>query len=349
MTAKRSVRDLIDERKAAKTQPALHQHEAPAGYRLRGVSTLLDGDGNVKATWVKTTPDAVSPEAVIDTFKLMLEERDISPLAPIDAPTADLSDDLLSVYAFGDPHIGMLAWHLETGDDFDLHIAERLMTSAVDRLVSLSPPSRDALVVSVGDTFHSDNQRNNTTTGTHHLDGDSRIQKVFRVGMSTMTRVIERALQKHERVFVKIVAGNHDGTMALLLPLMLSFYYRENPRVVVDTTPSAFMWHRFGLNLFGIVHGDKVKMTELASIMAADMPRDWGETLFRHFYTGHIHHETKKDMRGCTAESLRTLAGKDEYHASHGYRSARSMNVDVWHRKLGFRTRHQVGVEELQR
>jgi hypothetical protein len=56
----------------------------------------------------------------------------------------------------------------------------------------------------------------------------------------------------------------------------------------------------------------------------------------------------KKELRGCTVESLRTLAARDAWHHAKGYRSGRSMNVDVYHRELGFRARHQVGVEELR-
>jgi hypothetical protein len=341
------VRELIAERVAAKTQREMHMQGAPLGYRLKGASTLLDADGNVKLQWTKTAVDNDDPGLLLECFEEVVRER-LRPLPPIEAPAESLNDDLLSVYAFGDPHIGMLSWNLETGADFDLRIAESFMTKAVQRLVSLSPPSREALVVSVGDLFHSDNHGNRTTTGEHHLDVDSRLGKVFRVGLSTMTRVIEMALEKHERVHFKAVVGNHDGTLSLLFPMMVAFYYRDNPRVVVDTSPSPFMWHRFGKCLFGIVHGDKMKMADLGEIMATDRPTDWGETTHRHWLVGHIHHEVRKELRGCTVESLRTLAARDAWHHAKGYRAGRSMNVDVYHRELGFRTRHQVGVEELR-
>jgi hypothetical protein len=345
---KRSVADLVAERSEAKSNPAKHNHQAPAGYRLRGVSTLLGADGEVKQTWVKTAPDTLSPDALLAEFRAAIEGADIAARAPLAAPRHMSVADLLSVYAWGDPHIGMLAWHLECGEDFDLGIAEDLMFGAVDKLVSLAPPSEEAVLVSPGDFYHMDNQFNRTTTGTHQLDVDSRLGKVFRVGMSVSTRSIDRSLEKHKRVTVLFVPGNHDGTLSLLLPMMLAYYYRNEPRVTIDTSPSPFMKYRFGKCLLATTHSDKVKLGDLAEVMACDWPKDWGDTEFRHWYVGHLHHRIVKEMRGCTVEVLPTLAAKDSYHHAHGYRALRSMKLDVWHREYGLQCTNVVGIKELR-
>lgn len=337
----------LQQRSAARTDPKQHQHQAPTGYRLRGVSTLLDAGGEVVQTWVKTAVDHDDPAAMISAFKHMVEAADIKARPPVPAPPPEGMDDLLSVYAFGDPHIGMLAWSLETGESFDLQIAEHLMTTAVDKLVSLAPPTKRALIISPGDTFHSDGIRPQTTSGTP-LDVDSRMGKVFRVAITTITRCIDRALELHDEVEGKFVVGNHDGTLSLLLPLMLSFYYRENPRVVIDTSPSPFMWYRFGKCFLATTHSDKIKLADLGEIMACDRPQDWGETEFRHWYVGHLHHRHTKELRGCTVEVLPTLASKDAWHHAHGYRAQRTMKLDIWHRNYGLKQTHQVGVEELR-
>lgn len=334
-------------RLAATTQPSRHHTEAPPGYVLRGVSTLLGADGSVKQSWVKTARDINDPEQMLRAFELMAVER-IRPVELSPPPVSPLDVDSLAVYPFGDPHVGMLSWHLETGEDFDLKIARDIMTKATRHLVALMPATETALVVSVGDYFHTDNLNNRTTRGDHQLDVDSRLMKVVRVGVETFIDVIDLALLKHRSVHVIAVPGNHDTVLSGVLSIMLALYYRNEPRVTVDMSPSLFRYYEFGKCLFGVTHGHTVKLEQLPEIMAVDQAEAWGRTLFRHFYTGHVHHTQVKDLRGCTAQSLRTLASPDAYNHSHGYRSRRSMTADVWHRELGILLSHTVGIESLR-
>lgn len=343
---KKSVRELIAERLAAKTQREPHMQGAPLGYKLKGASTLLDADGNVKAQWIKTAVDRDDAGMALEAFQEIAAER-ITPCAAWPASPEPVSADLVTVLPFGDPHIGMLAWHLETGDDFDLKIARQLMTAAVRSLVALTPPCEEAVVISVGDTFHAENNDARTRSG-HALDTDSRIQKVIRVGLQTFTDVIDCALLRHRRVRVIVSRGNHDDLLSSHFSLMLELYYRNEPRVTVDPSPQAYRYYQFGRCLLGVTHGDTVKMDALGDVMSADVPEMWGNTKHRHWYTGHVHHLQVKELRGCTVESLRTLAAKDAWHAASGYRSKRGMFADVWHRELGHRVRHHVGVEELR-
>jgi hypothetical protein len=74
--------------------------------------------------------------------------------------------------------------------------------------------------------------------------------------------------------------------------------------------------------------------------MAVDRAKDWGETTFRHWLTGHVHHDQMKEFAGCTFESFRTLAAKDAYAAGHGYRSERDMKCIVYHAEYGELMRH---------
>lgn len=345
--AKRTVADLAAEKRLAKADPKLHNHEAPAGYRLKGVSTLLDADGVVKQTWVKTAAEADLPGAILDAFEEAVSARTMPKLANVTSPKGPLSQDLLTVYPMGDPHLGLLAWHAETGQDFDLKIAEANLVAAVDRLVGLAPPTEQALIINLGDFFHADNLDAVTSRSGHHLDVDSRWSKVFRVGILAMTRCIERALQKHKIVNVINEIGNHDDHSSMMLAVCLSHYYRANKRVRIDVSPSPFHWFEFGKNLLGVTHGHNTKMDRLPGIMAHDKAEAWGRTVFRYWYTGHIHTETKREYPGVLVESFRTLAGKDYWTHAHGYRAGRSMVCDVLHKTRGRIMRHEVGVESL--
>ena len=317
-----------------------------AGFNIKGTSTLYDAEGNVKARWVKTNRQQEDKhQALLDAMSTIADKW--TGLAePVKVPKM-VDEDLLSAYVFGDPHIGLHCWGDETGNNFDLKIAERELYTAVDHLVEIAPASKRALVVSLGDFFHADN-RNSTTTGGTPVDSDGRWSKVMSVGIRLMRRVIDRALTKHEHVTFIPEFGNHDFHSSILLGLCLSQFYENEPRVTIDTSPEKFHWYRFGQNLIGVTHGDTVKLNELGSIMACDRPVDWGETLYRYFLVGHVHHSQVKELHGCIVETFRTLAPGDAWHRGKGYRSGRDMSCLVLHREFGQINRHTVGISQIQ-
>lgn len=321
------------------TQPAV-----PDGHFIKGVSSFVV-DGEIRGQWIKTALNDNNLEAVTEAVRRLGDGW--PEYEPVPAP--EHSDiDLLCVYPFGDPHIGMLAWGPETGDNFDLSIAERHLFSAVDHLVDLAPPSRRALVATVGDTLHSDGYANATTKGTR-VDVDGRTPKMVTTALRTFRRVIYRALQKHQEVDVKIVPGNHDALMTLVLSIALQQFFENEPRVHIDPSPEMYQWYRFGLNLIGVTHGDKASANGMMGVMAVDRAKDWGETVHRRIYAGHIHHEVVKEVPGVIVEHLRTLASKDAWHAGMGYRSGRDMKLDVFHREDGHINRHIVGIQAIRR
>lgn len=332
----------------ARTDPSMHTHAAPEGYRLKGVSTLLDADGVVRQTWVKTAKEMDGPAAILDAFALAVAERGIPPAQEIKAPKDGHDPDLLTVIPWGDPHMGMLAWHRETGNDFDLEIAERTLVGCNNRLVSLAPMSERCLIIDLGDFFHTDNQQNRTEASGHQLDVDSRWPKIFGVGLYAFKQCIDASLRKFLRVDVIVASGNHDPMSSLALAVCLSEHYRNEPRVHIDTTPSRFHWYEFGLNLIGVTHGHTVKAAALPGLMAYDKAEAWGRTKNRHWYTGHVHHESYKEYPGCSVETVNTTAAGDAWHHGQGYRSRRKMICDVWHKIHGNVLRHTTSVESLR-
>lgn len=317
----------------------------PDGFHVKGVSTLYDRDGEVKQQWVKSAIDKDHEiQALMDAMQTLAEPY--KGLAKsVKAPKFNDSD-LLAVYPLGDPHIGMHAWAVETGANFDLKIAEADLTTAVDHLVELAPAAKNALIVSLGDLSHGDSTRNETTKGTP-VDVDTRWPKVLEVIIRTMRHLITRALEKHDHVTVIVALGNHDYHTSIVVGTCLANYYEDEPRVTIDNTPSKFHWFRFGSNLLGVHHGDTTKRDALPGVMACDRAKDWGETKHRMFMVGHIHHETVKEYPGVVVETFNTMSPKDAWHTSSGYRSDQNLKCDVWHRDHGRIMRHQVGVNQV--
>lgn len=318
----------------------------PDGFKVKGVSTYYDADGKPRGQWVKSNRDDERREQMLREFAESLAEG-VKGLAPITKPPKRVDADLMCVYPMGDPHFGAYAWWQDSGEDFDLRIAEQLTCSAVDRLVASAPAAHTALLLNLGDMFHADNQKNQSQSG-HQLDVDGRWAKVQQVGLRAMLHCVQRLLEKHERVIVRINRGNHDGHSAYALALMLSCFFHDEPRVTVDLSPAFFWYHQFGRNLIGSTHGDTAKGPDMPSIMAADMPEAWGSTSHRYWYVGHVHHSDLKEYRGCIVEYFRTLAARDAWHAGQGYRAGRDMRLIVLHREHGEVERHRCDVGMLE-
>lgn len=318
-----------------------------APFVVKGTSTLYDDMGNTKLQWVKTKLDDQQAEAMIREWIESLTQ-DAKGMSPPVAPPKHTNADLLAVYPIGDPHIGMYSWAQETGADFDAGIASRQIRGAFDRLVSSAPPAETALVIELGDLIHADNSKNVTPANANALDVDTRWQKVMQIGADTLVYAVKRTLSKHKRVLLRVVPGNHDPHAGVAVGMVLKAYFHNNPRVTVDTSPAEHWYYRFSKVLIGATHGDKAKFAAMPGIMACDRPQDWGQTKFRYWYQGHIHHGKTEEYPGCIVEAFRTLAAPDAWSAGRGYRSGRDMCVLVHHKEFGEVERHRCDIGMIE-
>ncbi|MCH9735785.1 MAG: oxidoreductase [Actinomycetia bacterium] len=311
---------------------------------VKGESTLYDEDGNIKLKWVKTH---VKEQSALEAFSEALEALIDNPkvISPEEIKEPVVTDyETMSVYTIGDAHIGMLAWDKETGEDHDLEIAQRDLLRAMDLLVEQSHPSERALIVDVGDWFHSDNMNNVTAHSGNSLDVDGRYPKVLEIGLRLATKLIDRALLKHERVEWRSAIGNHNEHSAIMMSAFIKAWYRNEQRVIVHDTPNMFFYRPFGKNLIGITHGHTCKAEKLGEVMSVDCKDQWSASEHRYWYTGHIHHQSVKEFSNCVVETFRTLAGKDAWHSASGYRSKQDMKCITLHEEYGEISRNTVSL-----
>lgn len=320
----------------------------PDGMKAKGVSTYFNADGVPAGQWVKAELDS---DRSGDLMRAAAEAlaSEVRGLAPLTTRPALVLDDLLCVYPLGDPHFGLYTWAKECGESFDLQEAERVTLGAVDRLVSVAPAAATAVLLLLGDVFHANDQSNVTPAHRHQLDVDSRFAKVLGVGIKAFRHAVLRLLEKHARVVVRCVAGNHDPTAIWGLAYALQAFFAAEPRVTVDLSPAAHWFFRFGRVLIGATHGDKSKPEVLPGVMACDRAHDWGKTLYRYWYTGHIHSSNVKEFPGVVWESFRTLAAQDAYAAGHGYRAGRDMRCLVLHAEFGEIERYRCDVGMIEK
>jgi predicted phosphodiesterase len=323
----------IERRRAALTAKGFSPEHGldsplPDGLRLKGISTLTRNNRG-EPQWVKADRDADAMRAAMMAAVEAMAEPLRGLAKPVKAPARALESSLSS-YIIGDHHFGMYAWAAEAGEDYDTAIAESLLRSAIDRLVAGAPASETAYLVDLGDLLHIDSRSNSTPESGNPLDVDSRYGRVTRVAVDALRYAIRRLLERHRKVKVFIVPGNHDRDSAGWISYVLDAYHHNEPRIEIERSPSKFYYQRFGKVLIGMTHGDKLKIGDLPSIMAADRPEDWGATRHRYWWTGHIHHTRHQEYRGCFVEAFNTLAASDAWHHASGYRSQRQMQrIDI--------------------
>ena len=318
----------------------------PDGFKVKGVSSLYNKDGVLAAQWVKSTADNERRLEMLQEACAALSE-DLPKVEPR-AAVGFFRDDLMACYPIGDPHFGEYIWAEECGKSWDLAEAERVHCGAMRALVASAPCTKEATIINLGDAAHYDSMIAVTPRSGHHLDADSRFGKMVRVLMKTIRQCIEAALEKHETVRIINVIGNHDETGAVWLSVALSHIYANEPRVTVDTSPSVFNYFTFGKCLVGMHHGHTAKADRLAAVMATDRAKEWGLSDHRYWWTGHIHHESKKEYPGVVVESFNTLAPGDAYATAGGWRSRERMSCIVLHREYGEIARHSVHPDMLK-
>lgn len=297
---------------------------------LTSGATAIGADTPAKVVWTKTHKDGsvthsvmhtASDDGEIDIVEKVAESfQDVRPYTTQSSP--QLNNDLLTVYPLYDMHIGMLAWGRETRDvDYDLGLMKSDLVNSILEVASLSPKSDDALIVLGGDTIHINDHFNETPASGHKMDADGRFEKIMDTAIEAVTNAIELVAERHSRVKVVVLRGNHDETSHIVLKAALKQRYRLSDNItfpVVSTwDKSEIYWFKHGKSLLAFHHGDKAPPERLAMIIADKCPH-WSETKYRAILTGHLHSLKVKDMPGCTHYTLRAFCPPDAYGAMYG-------------------------------
>lgn len=308
-------------------------HVVPAPFVVKGVSTYYDKEGNRAGQWVKSKLDGEQVEeamrAAIDALTVLMPR-----VEPAKGPQHTL-DHLCTLYTLTDCHVGMKAWAPETGADWDLEIAERTLTGAIDYLIHASPRASTCVINQLGDWLHFDSLASITPTGGHLLDADSRFPKVVAVATRILRHVIDRALESHAKVIVLMAEGNHDMASSVWLRHLFGLLYENEPRVTVMDSELPYYIYVHGGTLLAFHHGHLKKNDQLPLLFAAQYPREWGSTTKRYCHTGHRHHIEEKEHSGMTVVQHATMAARDAYAARGGWIAERKMDAITYHMKHG--------------
>jgi len=339
----------INQALAAVHRRAALQGVAPAQNVNRqtapGFTTM---DNEIVLQWHIQEPERQKLEELIAQFVEGFKDEVTGIHTPVDAPKS-IDDDYMVSYIIGDHHLGMLAHHTETmGEDYDVKISQRLLESAIDRLVSVAPAGKVGVLVNLGDFMHVNDSTSSTPNSKNLLDSDGRYSKTIRAASNVIKRTVLRMLEKHAEVWLVNVRGNHDPDAALWLNEVMRLYFEDDPRVNVFDNASKFIWWQWGKNLVVTHHGDRIKMSNLHGSIVSNLRQEWGESEHTFVWTGHIHHKNQEEFGGALFESWNILAPADAWHAGSGYASSRSMTCVILHKDFGEEGRLKVNVERIK-
>lgn len=261
------------------------------------------------------------------------------------------ANDLWQLLVVADPHFGKYAWNKTAGDDYDLDIAQKVVSEATEELLEVGDEYEPAkrLVVMLGDAFHYDTPAGTTTGGTP-LERDGRIQKMIAVGCDTLLGVIERSAETASTDVV-IVPGNHDTTLTWAFQRIARERFRNDGRVAVSGDYTSRQYAFWGRNLLGFAHGNKAKNI-LPQLMSLEKPAEWSRSICREWHTGHLHHTAAKRQKvvgedgivtihGVVVRTAPTVCGSDDYHYEGGWIGApRQMETFLYAKEGGLAAMH---------
>lgn len=307
--------------------------EMPAGLSLKGVTALVDADGRVIHQHLMGRADAQMQKAAVDA--LIAGFAETLPRVTIMRPPASTTADLLNQYVVTDSHFGMLAWREETGSDYDLRIAEQLLLDWFAAAIATAPQAHTAVFAQLGDLMHHDALESVTPAHKHVLDADSRLQKVIRIVIRTVRRIIDMLLQKHQHVRVIMASGNHDPASSAWLRELLAAMYENEPRISVDNSPSLYYAYEWGRTALFYHHGHKRGIANVDATLAGMFREMFGRCTTAYAHIGHLHSDEGKKSPLMYVERHETLAAPDAYAAGGGYLSGRSAKVVTYHKDQG--------------
>lgn len=225
-----------------------------------------------------------------------------------------------------DIHYGKLAWSEESGEDFDIKIAEELALDSLQSLLNQSSVySIHKILFPIGNDYFNVNSKLNVTVHNTPQQEDTRWQKTFVKGRLLAIKMIDM-LSMVAPVNVLIIPGNHDEERTFYLGDALECWYHNNKNVTIDNSAPKRKYYLYGKNLIGFTHGYYEKLDKLPLLMPLEVPELWSKSKWREWQTGDKHH--KKEIRtslkedestGVMVRILRSLTSSDAWTFDKGF------------------------------
>lgn len=278
---------------------------------------------------ISATLERIPPDPLREAGKILFDRMaEIAPkfrYKPVVAKQSRSKGRHLCELGLYDIHFGKLCWAEETGEDYDLRIAETIYANAVaDLMDKVSGYNVDRWLLTIGnDLFHFDNYLNQTTGGTPQ-DCDGRYPKVIAAGEMAVVNAVNQMLLTAP-VDILLVPGNHDRQSSLHAARFAWAFFHNHPHVRVDFSANPRKYYEYGQTLLGFTHSNEEKPADLPLLMATEVPAKWAATSCHEFHVGHFHKTknvqtvTVDTHTGTLVRTLPSLCSTDAWHHRRGY------------------------------
>jgi hypothetical protein len=337
-----------------------------AGYgidpAMKAAMDYVGAQGEANLVWVKTKLSKAERDAGGIEYSFQMKPR--APLLEEDplierldaifssvpqvylpkAPALTQPTKRFGLIPINDLHAGMFAWGDETGSgNWDIKIATQRLESWVSQLVDCTPKGISELILLFnGDILHANDHTGMTPKSKHILDTDTRHVQVVDRTAESIIKVTDIAAQAFPHVKLVIKPGNHDPTAYIGLLMAAKWRYYATPQVEVNTQPGEFWAYRRGKTFLFSHHGDKAKPEQLVLNMAAQHPKEWGESEHRYVWTGDKHHRAAKRIGGAMWEQASAMTERDAYAASGAWSNSPEAQSIIYDEDRGEVERHRV-------
>jgi hypothetical protein len=227
-----------------------------------------------------------------------------------------------------DFHLGKVGYVPATGEyNWSIKESEEVFAAVISQAIAKIQQigGVNKIILPVGnDFFNINSPLNSTVKGTPQMAGMF-FEDIFRAGRKMNAQAIA-ILAQYAPVEVLMVGGNHDAHAVFSLGEVLAAQFEGNERVMVNNQPNRRKYTRFGDNLIGYDHGDKVNAKKAFSLMSSDEPELFGKCRHKFFRLGHFHKNERiaqvtdlDEYRGVIVERCPSLSPIDLYHYEHAY------------------------------
>lgn len=276
-------------------------------------------------------------EITLEDIDRYFEAKDYSmDKLPIECLNYDPEGQVLEIN-LADPHVGLLSWRKESGEDFDLKIVKKRFFECINDIVERCKyiKLKKIIFVGLGDVLHVDNNNQTTTNGTFQQT-DGRLEKITECAEDMLIDSIT-ILGKLAPVEFIHLCGNHDRLTGYMLARSVKNAFRNDQNVTFDISPDPIKHRAFGISLVVFHHGDLPKKNTF------DLPINFAresisKTKFTEVHCGHYHTEESKVVGGVRVRYLPTIAASSYWEHQQGYKSDRAIVCYLWNEKTGLRS-----------
>jgi hypothetical protein len=243
------------------------------------------------------------------------------------------------VVNISDLHMNLYASEMTTGNEYNCGKATDCYNKVIHDIVTSELVTRGDIeqvwFTIGGDMLNADNQGGTTTKGTPQ-DNEVHLFEAFELMLTLVQQAIE-ALSDIAPVRVIYVPGNHDETVGWQFAKVIEAYYRNEPRVTVDTSPMGRKYYTYGNTLFMFAHDADVKKLPL---IIADEARDkWSETVFTDVFLQHLHSEqVLLEDHHMRIQRMPTISGASKWTYDNGFSSHRQHKTFLYDKETGLRS-----------